>query len=500
MDGLFLQIQRRLVASLLFDGSAAMRVLELVQPESFSDDKLSLIFNAMGNVSRRDEPISTMTVFRDLELSGGLKLVGGVEELYRLQGEGERYLMEAPILVYASLLREHSAKNRVSEMLNTAMADFTDDSGMSALDGISSLQSLLGDALLTISDEATTSNAASSASDYEKLLEERRRISEQNAEKSDGLQGIPSLLPKLNKATGGWKPGQMITVAARTGVGKSVFAVNAAVAAARAGKSVLFFSMEMSNEEIMDRIIASMSGVPMDRLKTGQLIDQDYTYVNRARADLRDMKIVIDTDPKLTVDVIRSKSFRQAQSENGLDMVIIDYLQLITGASRSKANRSEVVSEISRNMKLTAKVLEVPVMVLAQLNRSNNKDDGDDDTPDLNDIRESAAIAMDSDAVIILHRTKTQDGSTPPTYVILDKNRGGQADITIRCHSDLPCSMFREMSSSSEAMERTSEEDADELVDQFDPSFGSEDSMGDLDDIDSNFFLDDDDLAAIAEF
>lgn len=736
-ESLYKMTQRRLVASLMYVGEGAHEVFEIVNPDDMDDPPLQLVLEAMVQLTRRSEPLSAVSVARELEKSGNLGKVGGIAELHALHAEGERYSLDAPVELYAEVLRDASAKARINEHLEEAKKKFTDDSGFSTVDAVSDLQSVLNDQLVGLSNESTVTRVQVNANRYEELLEERNAVSEANKEQADGLQGIPSLLPTLNKYTHGWSPSQMITVGARTGVGKaldintpiltsegwkimeniqigdkvygrdgkltsvtnvtdlqydrkvyrihfhngetivadadhlwltktldarlnngdekvittteiletlhvetadgrsvsnhaieltqplqntdggswgfnayefgkklaegdladffvkdaqtldeqvenaltglllasestreqfvngllwdnvdglpyvmfadavvaekvrtlfaslgyltfvnfeeddnafqitfyeresfggtsllierveeidtvpvkcievdnsdhtylagealipthnSVFAVNNAVAAARAGKSVLFFTLEMSNEEIDDRIIASMSGVSMSRLKEGNLSDEDRTRVRQALDDLKDMKIMVDSDPRVTVDTIRARAFKQAQSPEGLDLVIVDYLQLITPAGKY-SSRQEAVADVSRNMKLTAKVIEVPIIVLVQLNRGKD-DEEEGKLPSLENIRESGSIAMDSDVVILLHREDTFDDTTPHTLVILDKNRNGEAHKVIRCHSNLECSLFREVKKEKDTTdERLSDEEYAELEDDID--------------------------------
>jgi len=750
---LYKMAQRRLVATLMYVGQGANQVFEIVNPEDMDEPALELILTSMVNLTRRNESISPISVARELESSGNLDKAGGISELHSLHSEGEKYSLEAPIEMYAEILRDTSAKTRINFVLDESKQNFKDDSGISTVDAVSELQSILNQQLVGLSNESTVTRVQVNAQSYEERIEERRRISEENKEQADGLQGIPSLLPTLNKYTHGWAPSQMITVGARTGVGKalsidtpiltsqgwkdmgdiakgdfvygrngkltkvlnvtehqyertvyavsfnngeriladadhlwivedpesrigksvekvlttkdildnlmysdyqgtkrlsysvriseplinkhndnlsnpynfglqlaegfvnfallaeedmnvetylkelilssfeqrndfvsgliesekddtpylyfadfvvadsirtifsslgymtffdfdeefnsyrvsfyspnenisitgkystyitnieevesvpvkcievdnedhtylaghslipthnSVFAVNNAVAAARAGKSVLFFTLEMGNDEIDDRIIASMSGVSMSRLKEGNLSDEDKTLVKKSLEELKDMKIMVDSDPRVNVDTIRARAFKQAQSPEGLDLVIVDYLQLISPAG-SYSSRQEAVADISRNMKLTAKTLEVPIIVLVQLNRGKGDDEEENKLPSLDHIRESGSIAMDSDVVILLHRDDTFDDTTPHTLVILDKNRNGESHKVIRCHSNLECSLFREVKREKDVSEeRLTDEEMSELEADID-----------LDDFDG-YDLDDNDLS-----
>lgn len=455
---LYKQSQRRLVSTLIANSSKINRVLEIVNTNDIEEPNLELIFNAMTNIARRNEEVSAVTVASELESTGELAKTGGIKEIYTLRNEGQKYILDAQPEIYAQIVKNASARSKVSSILTENKELFKDDSGISVSDGIAELLSQLNSELYGLSDDATSVELNTTLDDYFEKLKERKVLSAENAKFADGLQGIPSLIPSINRYTTGWLPGQLITLGARTGIGKSVFAVNSATAAASAGKSVLFFSLEMGDLEIQDRIVASVTGIPMNKLKQGDLSEEDQRILMQQSESIKKMKILIDTDPKVTVDSIRSKALRRAQSEEGLDFIIVDYLQLITPVGRF-GSRQEAVADISRNMKLLAKQLEVPIMVLVQVNRESKDDDNN--IPRLSQIRESGAIAQDSDIVILLHRDTSLDDSTPHTLVLLEKNRNGEANKTVRCHSNLACSLFREVVKAKDL--DTTKEDLDSL-------------------------------------
>lgn len=481
-DDLYKQVQKRLIASLLFDGENAGRILEIVSPEDFEEPAYELIYSAIAAISRRNDTVSSISIAHQLESEGNLKKAGGAATLYQLREEGSRFLLEASIELYARMVKEASAKTKLRKTLLEYQKVFTSDSGVPASDGVSELQSRLNEELYKLSDESSSSNLSEDYDDYFALLEQRRLLTEENANSSDGLVGIPSLLPSVNHYTGGWRPGQLITIGARTGVGKTVFAVNSAVAAAQAGKSVLFFSLEMGADELTDRIVSSTTGVPLYKLSRGTLDDADRQTLAATKAEVGSMKIKIEAEARVTIDSIRAKALRQAQSPDGLDFIIIDYLQLITPVGRF-SSRQEAVADLSRNAKLLAKQLGVPLMVLVQVNRESKDDENP--IPKLHQIRESGAIAQDSDIVILLHRDESLDDTIPHTLVLLEKNRNGEAQKTIRCHSNLECSIFREVIRSKD-VDRLTDGDEQQAADDFD-----------LDEFEG--LIDDDDILADAD-
>lgn len=254
----------------------------------------------------------------------------------------------------------------------------------------------------------------------------------------------------------------------------SVMAINCATAAAAANNTVMFFSLEMSNEQIIDRVISSTTGIPLTKLKTGMLTDENRQVLSEQLKAMQDMRIIIDTEPKITVDGIRARALKQAQSPEGLDFLIVDYLGLVTPSGRF-TSRQEAVADMSRNMKLLAKQLGIPIMVLVQMNRKE-----EEGLPSLDNIRESGAIGHDSDVVVLMHRDKSTDSVIPHTQMVLAKNRDGQSDKIVRCHSILECSVFREVARASDVAGLVEGSDEDGL--DMDMSGDDDLDLGDFDD------------------
>ena len=477
--GLYVDAQRKLISALLYDSADAGRVFQLLTPEDFEEPRYEKIFYAALELSRKNETISAVSVGYELERNGELEQIGGPQELYHMRAEGSMSLLEAPIQTYAQVVKEAAAKFKIRRSLTMKAEMFKIDSGLQAQDGISELQSELNEELYKLSDDSTSVELTETFSEYRDLLSQRLELTEQNKDVGEGLQGIPCLLPGINKLTGGWLPGQMITIGARTGVGKSIFAVNCAIAAAQANKSVLFFSLEMNEFELQDRIVAAVTGVSLNKLKKGTLEEQDFEAVEEHGAMIGSMKIKIETEAKITVDSMRAKALEMAQSANGLDFIILDYLQLVTATGRT-SSRQEALADISRNIKLLAKQLDVPIMVLVQVNRE--KDDDENPVPKMSQIRESGAIAQDSDIVILLHREESMDDTIPHTLVILEKNRQGKAQVTVRCYSNLENSLFREVNRAPKEGPTMSDEDEQEAFN----SDELDDILADVDDIDDD--------------
>lgn len=631
-EKIYRDAQRKLVASLLVDDSGIDQIISVVTPEDFSDPAMSTIYASIVSLVRNETPISSTAVAIDLESEGNLENIGGITELEDLYFNGERWLTELPPKNRAYMIKDHSVKRNTTEIIDSSQEGLRYDSGISGKKNIEELQHKLTEELYAVSDDSTTTKIREDFGKYADLIQERKKIYEENKDANDGLQGIPSNIESLNNYTTGWLPGQLITCAARTAVGKalaldtliptadgqwttmrevgagdvlldryhqptsvtavtevqydrtcyqvrfsngdsvvadedhqwsvireeseeavqttgdiiswlhhyghnmsncrirryshqsassedsdgsadlyadlyvvgvdevqsvpvkcievdnsehvylvgrtmvpthnSVFAVNSAVAAARANKSVLFFSLEMSSTEIQDRVYSSISSIPMKELKQGNLSEESQIWFQESMKEFSSLKITLDTDPQVTVDNIRAKAIKQAQSHEGLDFIVIDYLQLIVAQGRFNS-RQEAVADISRQVKLLAKQLEVPIMVLAQLNRKDK--DSEEDRPRLDHIRESHAIAQDSDIVILLHRNTDSQEPDPRTYIFLEKNRNGESSQTIICRSDLACSKFEEIP---RAVGKTDEQMEDTISDtDYDDSLRESEEM-----------------------
>ena len=251
---------------------------------------------------------------------------------------------------------------------------------------------------------------------------------QENSNRPDGVYGVPTGFIDFDDMTGGLHPGQMIVIAARPGVGKSTMAIDVARAAAlHNNKSTVFFSLEMGSTEIGMRIISAEATLPMNRLKKGDLDQSEWERTIDVQQRLGNSPLFVDDSPQNTLVEIRSKC-RKLKKQYGLDLIVVDYLQLMT-TGRKIESRQQEVSEISRSLKLLAKELEIPIIALSQLNRGSEQ--RTDKRPMISDLRESGSIEQDADIVILLHREDMYDPETP---------RVGEADMTIAKHRGGPTS------------------------------------------------------------
>lgn len=436
--------------------------LSYVSANDFSSAKWRVIYEAVSSAVRDGEKYSYRTAALQLEKRGHLGTIGGYSGLLSYVSAGKELLLDAPASTYARAFKELSSKHRIKEFLDDHLKSFEEDSGVTSLQAASEVQNYLNERIFNLSEDGTFILDASES--YDSYLETLKKRTEKAKEGT--LVGIPTLLPTLDEYTTGWQPGQIIVVGARTGIGKSVFGINCATSASSAGKSVLFVSLEMSVEEIEDRIYASVTGIPMDRLKSGEeLTSRDYDLLKEAGEEVSGWKLRIDTTPHMTIDTLRSKALEHART-NGLDLIVVDYLQLMESTEKGDSRQVEV-QKLSRSMKLLAKNLDVPIIVLVQVNRESKDDENA--APQLSQIRESGAIAQDANVVVLLHRDATDDGTIPPTIIHLAKNRNGPANKYVVCHSNLATSTFIEKRSKPQE-ERATVEDEQESYDSI-PEF-----------------------------
>lgn len=249
------------------------------------------------------------------------------------------------------------------------------------------------------------------------------------ADEEEMLYTIPTPYKTLNKYIGGGlKPSKLFVVAARPGVGKTVVATQLAANACEMGKSVLFFSLEMPKEELLKRMIATSGNVMLSHLSSQKGRHESVkTRISKTVEDMKSWKLEVLDETDVTIEHIRKKALKKSQSPEGLDMIIVDYLQLISTRGLIGANRQERVAEISRYCKVLSRQLEIPVVVLVQLKRAD-KTDNEERIPGKEDIKESGAIEADADQVLVLHRKRRDDSIDPKIMFILDKNREGPSE------------------------------------------------------------------------
>ncbi len=411
------EAEQSVLGSILIDRDAIIEVADFLRPEDFYRQAHGRVFAAMIDLSERREPIDVVTVAESLERSGDLESIGGRAYLGTLSNEtptAVHVAQYARIVERKALLRNligaagkiagigYEDPAEVQEAIDRAEQELFAVSQRRVAAGFSPLKSLLHDAYDRL--------------DY--LHEHRGEIS-----------GIRTGFGDLDQLTTGLQKSDLIILAARPSVGKTSFALNIAEhAAARDRKSVGVFSLEMSKEQLVLRLLSSVANIDSQRLRTGFLEELDFARIAPAMNTLSEAPIYIDDTPNITTMELRTKA-RRLQAETGLDLVIVDYLQLMQSSTTTRdANRVQEVSEISRGLKALARELKVPVIALSQLSRQPEMRESRE--PRLSDLRESGSIEQDADLVMFLWREKergSDDAQTDGEVVKLklSKHRNG---------------------------------------------------------------------------
>lgn len=430
MNNDYKRFQEGVIRSILARPSEIRNIVNFVKEDDFEDVNFQLVYNAMIDLFTDGKNISLAEIALKISEKGGAINSGW---LFNLENNMIQWVEAAPPSTWAKLLKKESAKQKAINVLKE---------GIESINNISTNPLVEMDKISTALTKVSVSSASSEKFDIRNAIDNFKKDTVAIQQTEGSVAAISSAYPSIDTFTQGWAPTHLITIGARTGIGKSVFAINNAIAALQQGKAVLFFSLEMTEREVISRMVSSLSMVPIHKIeKAEQLTPEEDELVNDALEFIANSKLTIDTEPHVTIDYLKRTSIREAQSEQGLDFIIIDYLQLIE--NNGKKNRQEAVSEVSRSVKILAKTLNVPVMVLVQVNRERREEEGDQ-MPKLHDIRESGAIAQDSNVVILIHRNLEEDAESidPKAIFFIAKNRQGESNKYLTVRTRLECSLF----------------------------------------------------------
>ncbi len=422
MDGRVLpqkiDAEQAVLGSMFLSEKALERIVERLNKDMFYLDSHKKIFEVIKNLFDKKVPIDITTVTAELEKKKLLNQVGGVEYLTQI-------INVVPTAAnadeYINIIEEKFLRRNLIEA-GTEIAN----AGFSSTEEIGDI---LDEAEKKIFDVVKNRRGSEFKSIQDVLFKAQADLEKLSSMKGE-ITGVPSGYYDIDRLTAGFHENELIIIAARPAMGKTAFAVNLAVnMAMNAKKTVALFNMEMGAEQLISRMLSSVGQIEASKLRTGKLEHQDWKRVNEAISRLADTKIFIDDTPGMTVSEIRAKCRRLANSEDGLDIVIIDYLQLINGSSRYAGQRQQEVSEISRSLKTMAMELNIPVIALAQLSRS--VEGREDKRPLLSDLRESGSIEQDADIVAFLYRDdyynkeSAIDENTSKSEFIISKHRSG---------------------------------------------------------------------------
>lgn len=409
-----LDAEMSLLGAILIDEETLADISDKLRPNDFYDKRHVLVFDAMMRLYERHRPVDLLTLSDELTKKAELEIVGGSAYLTELTNY-------VPTAAHASTYAEMIAQKAVRRRLIKASSDIA-ELGYNEDQEIAELLSSAESELFAVSDTNTKQDLVS----LEQILTESFDRMEELHRGGGKLRGIPTGWRDLDNMTAGLQQSDLIILAARPAMGKTTLVTNLAYnVATKAKKSVLFFSLEMSKEQLVDRMLADASGVDAWNIRTGNLSDDDFEKLSHAMGEMAEAPIFIDDTPGVTVLEMRTKARREAHN-NPLGLIIIDYLQLMQGSGRSDGNRVQEVSEISRGLKLIARELNVPVIALSQLSRS--VETRSPQIPQLSDLRESGSIEQDADIVAFIYREAYYNPETDRqniTDLIIAKHRNG---------------------------------------------------------------------------
>ena len=407
-----IEAERSVLGSMMIDKNVIVQAAETLKAEDFYRDAHKYIFKSIVEMYQKDEPIDEITLLEYLKSTDRLEKAGGISYITEI---GSSVLTTANVKSYIKIVEDKSTLRKLIES-STKIIE-------SCYNNQDDVEKVIDTAEKKIFDLAEKKNS----SDFEPLS----NILERGFEQIEALfnnkgevTGVGSGFKDLDELTSGFQKGDMVLIAARPSMGKTTFALNIAEhAALRQGKSVVVFSLEMSKEQLAYKLLCSEANVDMLKLRTGDLEDTDWENIARASGPLSSAKIYIDDTAGVSIMEMRSKC-RRLKMEYGVDLILIDYLQLMSGSGEE--SRQQEVSEISRNIKAIAKEMQCPVIALSQLSRAPEQ--RADHRPMLSDLRESGSIEQDADLVMFLYRDEYYNKETEEKNVaecIIAKQRNG---------------------------------------------------------------------------
>lgn len=409
-----LDAEMSLLGAVLIDEETLADVSEHVTPKDFYDKRHATIYGGMMRLYEHHKPVDLLTLTEELKKKDELDVIGGSAYLTQLTNY-------VPTAAHAEAYAEMVALKAVRRRLIRASAEISE----LGYDEDTNVQELLQKAeaeLFSVSDQSLKQDLTS----IEQILTDSFDRMEELHRNKGALRGVRTGWRDLDNMTAGLQRSDLIILAARPAMGKTTLVTNLAYNVATVAKqAVLFFSLEMSKEQLVDRMLADASGVDAWNIRTGNLSDDDFSKLSEAMGEMAEAPIYIDDTPGLSVLEMRTKA-RRAAHEAPLGVIIVDYLQLMQGSGRDNGNRVQEVSEISRGLKLIARELDVPVIALSQLSRS--VESRSPQIPQLADLRESGSIEQDADIVMFIYREAYYNPETEReniTDLIIAKHRNG---------------------------------------------------------------------------
>ena len=428
-----IEAEQAVLGAMLIKKEAIAEVQEILQPDDFYREAHRIVYEAMVQLQNNDEAVDLVTLTEQLRKSEQLDKIGGWAFITQL---ANAVPTAANVVYHAKIVKE---KAELRSLINAATAIAS-----AAYEDNTDVENIMDDAEKKILAVANRQNGGAFESMKSIVMRTFERINVLYESKG-GLTGISSGFKDLDKLTAGLQKSDLILVAARPSMGKTAFTLNIASYVGTHGGKVAFFSLEMSKEQLMQRMLCAEGGIDATKLRTGQLDTQEWNKLVHVADTLSRAPIYIDDTAGITVMELRSKA-RRLKAEHGLDLIIIDYLQLMQGRpSKNGDNRQQEISEISRSLKALARELDVPVIALSQLSRS--VESRQIKKPMLSDLRESGSLEQDADIVMFLYREDYYDKDTENkniTDIIVAKHRNGPVD-TISLFFQKEYTKFRDL-------------------------------------------------------
>lgn len=412
------ELEKAILGALLIEQEAYMQVSEILKPTSFYEKRHQIIYEAIQRLNFEEKPVDILTVTTQLESTGQLEDAGG-----------PFYLAELSQMVYSSAHIEFHARVVADKAMARQLITITSEIQTKAFDPTQPADELMQDMEGKVFELSQTQQKRD-VIQIDSVINEAYDMLQKAAQRTDGMSGIPSGFHRLDKMTSGWQPSDLVILAARPAMGKTAFSLSMAKNMAVDQRvPVAFFSLEMSKVQLVNRLISNVCEVTGEKLRSGKLAPYEWEQLDSNIKRLYGAPLFIDDTPSLSVFELRTKA-RRLKREHDIQVIMIDYLQLMNATGMSFNSRQEEVSTISRSLKGLAKELNIPILALSQLNRGVESREGDDKRPQLSDLRESGAIEQDADIVTFIHR--------PEYYHIYQDAQGhdlrGRAEIIIAKH------------------------------------------------------------------
>ena len=407
-----IEAEKSVLGSMMIDKNVIAQAVEILSAEDFYRDAHKYIFKSIVEMYQRDEPIDEITLLEHLKSTDRLEKSGGISYITEI---GSSVLTTANVKSYIKIVEDKATLRKLIDSSTKII-----ESCYNNQDDVEKVIDVAEQKIFDLAEKKSSSDFEPLSDILERGFEQIETLFNNKGE----VTGVGSGFKDLDDLTSGFQKGDMILIAARPSMGKTTFALNIAVhAAPREGKTVVIFSLEMSKEQLAYKLLCSEANVDMLKLRTGNLEDKDWENIARASGPLSSAKIYIDDTAGVSIMEMRSKC-RRLKIEYGIDLILIDYLQLMSGSGEE--SRQQEVSEISRNIKAIAKEMQCPVIALSQLSRAPEQ--RADHRPMLSDLRESGSIEQDADLVMFLYRDEYYNKETEEKNVaecIIAKQRNG---------------------------------------------------------------------------